>query len=388
MADPMSIGHLWESNSRKSEHTNKAPFQSGKVTLSSGQTMYKSPTQLLEKVLLNTKSASPQKFTLTILGKNYHPITHRVFDSNDFILPKTRVGTDSHKPKSRKEKMASWDGAPLSDGEIEIYGLMHRSNPFHHLAKAIDTSRLTLSIPVKGIKLKVKDLREEATKAAPVGTKINAAFETYAKEKYGHSYTGLIKDARSGVIARFKAVFAENLDYHPMSDEYNTDKEIFLHPPVWAPESSIKEYKSLAKQGHVYSQYLAGLFLASSAGGYKDECVEYLLMAYENKQPEAMRVLAEFLLFKKDNYGAAQCALLSIDGGDDYSKKIFREVLGITSDQMMQTNRGLVPLSHVIIVNLRVHGFNSILNEHFSEFNPEPHPVMRTPGFTQGGGHE
>lgn len=343
---------------------------------------------MLEKVLLNTKSASLQKITLTILGKSHLPITHRVFDSNDFILPKTRVGTDSHEPKSRKDKMAAWDGAPLSDQEIEIYGRMHRANPFHHLAKAIDTSRLTLSIPDMGIKLKVKDFREEAAKAAPEGTKITVAFETYAKEQYGHSYSDLIKDARNGVIVPFKAAFAENLDYHPMSDEYNTDKDIFLHQPVWTPESSIKEYKSLAKQGHVYSQYLAGVFLASSAGGYKDECVEYLLMAYENKQPEAMRVLAEFLHFKNDYYGAAQCALLSIDGGDDYSKQIFRKVLGNASDLMMQTNHGLVPLSHVIIVNLRENGFNPILNEHYSEFNPEPHPVMRTPGFTQGGGHE
>ena len=170
-----------------------------------------------------------------------------------------------------------------------------------------------------------------------------------------------------------------------MNDEYHTDKEIFLHHPVWAPQSSIKEYKSLAKQGHVYSQYLAGVFLASNAGGYKVECVEYLLMAYENKHPEAMRVLAEFLRFKNDYYGAAQCALLSIHGGDDYSKKIVREVLGNTSHQVMQTSRGVAPLSFVIIETLRVDGFDSILREHFSEFNPDPQPEIRIPSFLKGG---
>lgn len=334
---------------------------------------------------MNTKSANLQEFTLTILGKDRTPIRQKVFDSNDFILPGTRVGRDNHEPKSRKDKMDAWARAPLSERDIEITGLMRQRNPFDHLSKAIDTSQLTLSIPYKGIKVKVKDLREAALKAAPEGTKIGVAFNNYAMEHYGHSYSDLVNDARNKVIARFKAAFAENLDQHPMSDEYHKDKDIFLHLPVWTPENTLKEYKSLAKKGHVYSQYLAGLFLASNAGGYKVECVEYLLMAYENKQPEAMRVLAEFLHFKEDYYGAAQCALLSIDGGDDYSTKIFRDVLGNATYRMMPTSHGLVPLSHVIIETLRAHGFDSILREHFSEFNPDPQPQFRIPGFLKGG---
>ena len=334
---------------------------------------------------MNTKSSSLQEFTLIILGKDRHQIRQKVFDSKDFILPSTRVGTDNHEPETRKEKMGAWTTTPLSERHIAILGLMHRKNPFHHLAKAIDTSRLTFSIPNQGIKIKVKDLREAALKVAPEGTKINVAFETYTKEQYGHSYSDLISDARNKVIARFKAAFAENLEHDTMNDEYRTDEKIFFHKPVWTSNDSIKEYKSLAKQGHVYSQYLAGVFLASNAGGYKVECVEYLLMAYENKQPEAMRVLAEFLHFKKDYYGAAQCALLSIDGGDDYSKTIFREVLGNASDLIIQMSHGVAPLSYGIMETLRANGFDSILKEHFSEFNPDPQPVMHIPGFNQGG---
>lgn len=337
---------------------------------------------------MNTKSASLQEITLTILGKNRPPIPRKVFDSKGFILPDTRVGADSHEPKTRKEKMGAKVRTPLSERDIEIIGLMRQPNPFHHLAKAIDTSQLTLLIPNQDTKVKVKDFREEALKAAPKGTKINAAFENYAKEQYGYSYSDLVSDARNKVIAQFKAAFAENLDHDPMNDEYHTDKEIFLHHPVWTSENSIEEYKSLAKQGHVYSQYLAGVFLASNAGGYSVECVEYLLMAYENKHPEAMRVLAEFLHFKNDYYGAAQCALLSIDGGDDYSRKIVRDVLDNTSHQIMQTSRGVVPLSYVIIETLRANGFDSILREHFSEFNPDPQPVIHIPSFIQEGGHE
>lgn len=334
---------------------------------------------------MTTKSANLQEFTLTILGKNRPPIRQKVFDSKDFILPGTRVGAEKREPKTRKEKMDAWVQAPLSERQIEITEMMGRPNPFHHLSKAIDTSQLTLSIPHKGIKIKVEDFREEALKAAPEGTKIGVAFDTYAKAQYDHSYSDLVSDARNKVIARFKAAFAENLDHDRMNDEYHKDKDIFLHHPVWAPESSIKEYKSLAKQGHVYSQYLAGVLLASSTGGYKAECVEYLLMAYENKQPEAMRVLAEFLNFKNDYYGAAQCALLSIDGGDDYSKEIVREVLGNASHQMMQTNHGIAPLSFVIIETLRANGFDAILREHFSEFNPDPQPEIRIAGFLKGG---
>lgn len=334
---------------------------------------------------MNTKSASLQEFSLTILGKDRIPIRQKVFDSNDFILPATRVGFDSRKPKSRKEKMGVPARAPLSDGDIEILDHMGKRNSFHHIVKAIDTSQLTLSIPQKGIKIKVKDLREAALKAAPEGTRIGEAFNTYAKGQYGQPYSDLVSAARNKVIARFENAFAENFDHHPMSDEYRTDKKIFLHRPVCTTEEAIEEYKSLAKQGHVYSQYLAGLFLASNAGGYKVECVEYLLMAYENKQPEAMRVLAEFLHFKEDYYGAAQCALLSIDGGDDYSTKIFYDVLGNSTYRMMQTSQGMVPLSHVIMETLRAKGFDSILREHFSEFNPDPQPEMRIPSFLKGG---
>lgn len=321
---------------------------------------------------MNSKSVNQQKFNLTILGKNYPPISQKVFDSKDFILPSTRVGIEQCEPKTRKEKMTAWVQAPLSERNIMITGLMGQPNPFHHLSKAIDTSQLMLSIPNKGIKIKVNDFRKEALKAAPDGTKIGVAFETYAKTKYGHSYSDLVSEARNNIIARFKTAFAKNLDHDQMNEEYHKDKDIFLHHPVWTPESSIKEYKSLAKEGHVYSQYLAGVFLASSAGGYNAECVEYLLMAYENKHPEAMRVLAEFLNFKNDYYGAMQCALLSIDGGDDYSKKIVREVLGIASHKMIQTNYGISPLSIVIIKTLRENGFDLILREHFSEFNPDP----------------
>ncbi len=137
---------------------------------------------------MNTKSANLQEFTLTILGKDRTPIRQKVFDSNDFILPGTRVGRDNHEPKSRKDKMDAWARAPLSERDIEITGLMRQRNPFDHLSKAIDTSLLTLSIPYKGIKVKVKDLREAALKAAPEGTKIGVAFNNYAMEQYGHSY--------------------------------------------------------------------------------------------------------------------------------------------------------------------------------------------------------
>lgn len=338
-----------------------------------------------ENVLVKNASENRQEFTLTILGKDRPPLLQKVFDSNDFIVPGTLVGADRREPKSRKDKMLAWARAPLTERDIEITGMMGRPNPFHHLAKAIDNSQLTLTIPHKGIKIKVEDFRKEALKAAPEGTKIGVAFDSYAKEQYGHSYSDLVGDARNKVISRFKAAFAENLDHHQMNDEYHKDKDIFSHLPVWAPESSIKEYKSLARKGHVYSQYLAGLFLASNAGGYKVECADYLLMAYENKHPEAMRVLAEFLHFKNDYLGAMQCALLSVDGGDDHSESIVREILGECVHKMMQTTHGIAPYSFVLLQFLRQNGFDSILREHFPDLNPDASPEIRIPGFRMGG---
>lgn len=329
---------------------------------------------------MNTKSANLQVVTLKILGKHYPPLRKKYFDSTDFILPSTHRVT-----KTRKDKMKAWAFTPTSERQIQLEEILGRPKPFHYLAKAIEISQLTLSIPYKNIKIKVQDLRNEVRKSAPKDAKISQALDTYAKAQYGHSYSDLVSDARTKVITRFKAVFAKNLDYDLMCDEYHEDKSIFLHSPVWASKSSIKEYKSLAKQGHIYSQYLAGLLLASSAGGYKSECVEYLLMAYQNKQPEAMRVLAEFLNFKNDYYGAVQCALLSLNGGDDYSEKIVRAALGKASFQMMQTNHGLVPHSYIIIETLLANGYDSILRTHFSELIPDRNPEIPAASLLLGG---
>ena len=321
---------------------------------------------------MKIKSESLKEFTLVILGKERAPLRQKVFDNKDFILPGTLVGprSDRRPPKSRQEKMQAWARSPISDRQIEISTkFMRQRNPFHHLAKAIDTSKLTLSAPGNKLKISVKDFRAEASKAYPA-LGINAAYDTHARSRYDLSYSDLVLTAREKVISRFKAAFTENLDEHPMSDEYHKDKDIFSHTPTWTSESAIKEYESLAKKGHVYSQYLAGLFLASSAGGYKVECVEFLLIAYENKQPEAMRVLAEYLHYRSDYYGALQCALLSVDGGDDHSKGIVRDVLGECSDKVMQTNLGMTPYSFVLLQILRQNGFDTILREHFSDLNP------------------
>lgn len=271
---------------------------------------------------MKIKTESLKEFTLTILGKNRPSLRQKVFDSQDFIVPGTLKVRGL--PNTRKAKIHAWAHTPITEMEIDLMG---RSKTFHYLAKAIDTSKLTLSIPDKSINISVADFRAEASKAYP-GLGINKAYDAHAKAQYGLSYSDLVSASRDNVINRFKAAFKQNLDEHPMSEEYKKDKDVFSHLPVWAPESTIREYKSLAKKGHVYSQYLAGLFLASHAGGYKVECVEYLLMAYQNKQPEAMRVLAEYLYHRNDYYGAMQCALLSVDGGDDHSKNIVREVLG------------------------------------------------------------
>lgn len=75
-----------------------------------------------------------------------------------------------------------------------------------------------------------------------------------------------------------------------------------------ATPQSLEVYQGLAAQGHLYSQYLSELLLATSTGGYSASCVSYLLDTHEHKHPEA-------LLGCEDYLGAMQCALLSLAGG-------------------------------------------------------------------------
>lgn len=315
---------------------------------------------------MNVPSSNLKDYTLTLLGKERPPLRRKVFDSADFIVPGTLSARDL--PNTRAVRMRAWAHTPLTEMEI---GLITSPKTFHHLAKAIDTSRLTLAIPYQDLKIPVNEFRASASKAYP-GLGLNKAFDTYAKAQYGHSYSDLMSAARDKVITRFKVAFQENMVEHPMN-EINSSRErknAFLHQPIWAPASAIKEYKALAKKGHVYSQYLAGLILGSHVCNYSPECIDYLLMAYENKQPEAMRVLAEYLFFREDYYGAMQCALLSVDGGDLYSKKIVRNVLGTCAYKVMTGPQGIVHLSAAIMSYACQDGFEHILRKHFNDLFP------------------
>lgn len=311
---------------------------------------------------MKTKRCKQKELSLTILGIDHH-IRRKVFDSKDFI---SSVTTNI---SSREQDKRAWSRSPLTDMDIDLFDA---SKAFHHLAKAIDTSLLSVTIPSSNQKIQLRALREDAKAAAP-GMQINAAFDVYTKSRYGESYSGLIERARTKVIDRFKAAFSENLYESPMNGVHLTghQAEIFSHNPVWAPEKAIKEYKSLAKQGHVYSQYLAGLLLASHVSGYSPACIRYLLMAYENKHPEAMRVLAEYLLYREDYLGALQCGLLSVDGGDDHSRKIVRRVLAVCTMRILNTDRGIVPFSSNLLHTILNSGLDYILKEHFRDLLPE-----------------
>lgn len=313
-----------------------------------------------------------KSFTLTLLGKERPPLRRKVFDSTDFIVPGTLSAREL--PNTREMRMRAWAHTPLTDIEI---GLLTSPKTFHHLAKAIDTSKLELQIPYQDLKVSVAELRAEAIRAYP-GMGVHKAFDTYAKARYGHSHSDLISAARNKVITRFKAAFEQNMAEHPMNDiSFSRErKNAFSHHPIWAPASTIKTYKALAKKGHVYSQYMAGLLLGSHVCDYSPECIDYLLMAYENKQPEAMRVLAEYLFFREDYYGSMQCALLSVDGGDSHSKKIVRNVLGTCAHKVITGPHGIVHLSSAIFSYACQDGFEHILRKHFSDlFSSTPMEV-------------
>lgn len=147
-------------------------------------------------------------------------------------------------------------------------------------------------------------------------------------EYFRVSYARLLGNHKASLIERFKAVFEENLPV--ASNSLCPKQEAFSHAPVVATSQALEVYQGLTAQGHVYSQYLAGLLLATATGGYSATCVSYLLDAHEHKHPEALKVLAEFLLGCDDYLGAMQCALLSFAGGHKDAVRALHNVTSAT----------------------------------------------------------
>lgn len=209
---------------------------------------------------------------------------------------------------------------------------------------------------------------------------VNKAYDAFARERFRvQAWSPLLNSKMKKLLKRFDDNF---MKVNTIGGEYvmeMSDPYPFLRRHLSCDLEVIEEFKLLAKQGHVFSQYMAGLLLTTMAGDFSEEGVPYLLEAYQNCFPRAMDSLAEYLLYKEDYLGAIQCSLLSIDSLDD-STHTLQKILGHTSNLMIEAEdapvgsfmafSSMMPLSHYILHFVLDETFKELAKKHFPEYYP------------------
>ncbi len=263
-------------------------------------------------------------------------LPRKVFDAKGFIPPER-----SALALVRKTAIRAWEPLPLCMAHIDTPGKIDKARYVDQAADVVDVGKLRV-VTSDGRSMLIADVRDVAKQAAPEGLGLNASFDWYARTHFNKSYSDLVADARRAVIGRFMPAFRKCVPYE--IPEFAQWMESLY--AISADSETIAELKELAGQGHVYAQYLVGVILSSKGRGYDLECVDYLLMAYQNKQPEALTRLGWVLLRSGNYLGAIQCALISSDcGGDRTADRQIIEVARMNAQgQMSRSEHGVQPV--------------------------------------------
>ena len=311
-----------------------------------------------------------ERYTLNILKETFAlEVDRTVFDSMSFAAIPTN-GESSL--ATRQERKSAQVQLPLTLLGLEIDSRGERAFP--EMCKVFESGKIRLDRS-NGEKMTVAKLREAAKYFRKPEQSLNQAFDSYAQEHFGRSYSDLIRNTKKAVITRFHVLFDNTVNLQPMEmthDEHVAMRENFTHYPIWTSPEFLNEYCELADQGHVYSQYLAGVLLATVAGGFSKQCVRYLIMAYENKVPDAMAVLAEFCFLERDYFGAVQCALLSAYGGHVDSERLIRKCYGLMGMKVYQAANGIVFGNQVLTQALHESGYGRVI-ERLNKTSSEAH---------------
>ena len=267
-------------------------------------------------LMTKTKSAPANCYKVHILGTEYE-VGLKVFNRLEFMEPAAKYQV------STREKPNHMTGFPLTSADI---GTLCSQKAFDETLRVFDNSQLRFELPGSQEIISTAELyaRAQLETPDPEGSHYRS-YDLYSKRYFRVSYARLLDSHKASLVERFKAAFEENTPADASSG-LCPKQEAFSHTPVVATSQALEVYQGLAAQGHVYSQYLAGVLLATETGGYSASCVSYLLEAHEHKHPEALKVVAEFLLSCEDYLGAMQCALLSLAGGHKSSTKILHEI--------------------------------------------------------------
>ncbi|WP_410951747.1 hypothetical protein [Pseudomonas sp. S1(2024)] len=305
----------------------------------------------------------PKEYSLLLLGKPY-AVRKKVFDRKEFLIP--RAG----KNPTRAEAKNAAVHTPVTEMDVLIFG---SEKVFNDISLAFDAPKLTITMPGAADTLSLKELQAKALEEFALEAKANKAYDLFTIKHLKQHYSDLVDKTKKALLVRFRDAFSQNEFEPPLSPAkqgMGHKADVFSHNLVWAPESSIATYKALARQGHVYSQYLAGLLLAMPVGGHSPSCISYLLMAHKNKHPKALGVLAEYLLFQDDYLGAVQCALLSIEGGNRDAYRVIKHTFGINSQLVVNLPSGMTFGTVVLLHDLHETGFDSLLQEHCPDLAP------------------
>lgn len=266
--------------------------------------------------MTKTRSAPANCYKVLLLGSEYE-VGLKAFNRLEFLEPGAKYEV------STRDKPKHMTRFPLTSADI---GPLASQQAFDESLRAFDNSQLRFELPGSQEIISTTELysRARVETPDPEGSHYRS-YDLYSKRHFKVSYARLLDSHKASLIERFKATFEKNTPV-AVSSGLCPKQEAFSHAPVVATSQALEVYQGLAEQGHVYSQYLAGLLLATSTGGYSATCVSYLLEAHEHKHPEALKVLSEFLLGCEDYVGSMQCALLSLSGGHKGSAKLIHQI--------------------------------------------------------------
>lgn len=264
-------------------------------------------------------------------------------------------------PKNSNERLHYITEDPLSI----LFGLTEMNSPhFVESKKLFDNDRIFLNDKIQN-----SNFKNEAKNRYP-NLRPRKAFDTYALEVFGTPHSQVIAQAKSNLMKRFEKNFFEL-----NSESIELDRPAaFLRTPLSCEQWVIREFEELAKQGHIFSQFMAGLLLTTLAGKFHGRGVPYLITAYENRFPRSMDALAEYLLHKEDYLGAIQSCLLSIHSLDD-SKPTMRRILQHIDGRFIESP--MMPLATYIFQHALDNDFIELAKKYFPEFYPSKEELKK-----------
>lgn len=298
-----------------------------------------------------------EKYTLSLINQAFNiEVQRTVFDSKKFTI---RPYGDMHSPVTRQDRKRNQISVPLYE---DNFGLNETGmERFDDISRIFDKGKIRL-VSLAGKSITVTELRD--TSKSLGDPSVCRGLEKQAQKLVGESYTTLLKQAQERITDRFKAAFQSIVPLHPMDmsfEESEKMRENFTHYPVWTPPEVLQELRDLADQGHAYSQYLSGVLLATIAGEFSTDCIEYLIAAYKQKVPDAMTVLAEYCFLRRDYFGATQCALLAVDGGYKYATQLIQKCFALSQAQVYEAPGGIRFGSQLLTAALRESGFEPVM---------------------------